>query len=345
VTWRLLALIGVLCWAASQVAWAEPAADIPLSPAGLAILRSVAEPDGILDQAKYDAFWSQAPEDLRASPTVRERLAAHVAAETAAAHDFQRELWTSVKQSMVARREVITEGYRRLRLSQASRPDAIATGDRIIRAAANGTVIHTDTIGVSLHPGRHDYSHDLTSSFGMTRVESILDGLDGIQDRLRRLLAVSWTGPISTIRAYDDGHFRLRSAEIYRRHAGTVTLRGEPRSVVLYNGMEVEMRAPFVGFIDCGKGQVTSEDIRSMTRSLFNMGSANQYGGVTEWRGRTSYEIFTGDPVSERRTHHSIRVIADRSRHGLWIIAASSRRSLPSAKALRAHVEENLLLD
>jgi len=307
--------------------------EVKLSPKAETILRNAVDPAGVLDKALYDAFWAEIPETVRGSAAKRAWLSAEVRRSAGPALGFQRELWNSVKQSAIQRREVRTEDYVRMRDDLIRRPDGprhsariVEEAEQLIRLAASGKSLRTPRGGMAV---------------AEQRVETIVAGLDDGWARLDRLMAPEWT---EAVRHYDDAHLTLASLTAYQRISRQEMIGTTLFGFILYRGPSEEGRTPTIGYIEAKGFNPSDQNLKALGYRLFRLSIFNTLDGPWQWRGRRAYVFSTLDRGAPGEPHQSILMIPDPARSGLWVIGASSERSFLAAKALREYLENSIQL-
>jgi hypothetical protein len=172
---------GFLVLASPLLTLATPADDIESirsnTPKILAMLASVGQPDGRVDKAMHDQFWSLFPDSVRNDPSFFQSL------DMVKSMTFQKELWESIRLSARAKKVVRTLSYESARdrayLGNPTGKELSILADQMLDAAASGKPYRGQSFN-----GR------ITEE----QANQVLDGLNATLARLQVLLNPVWQG-------------------------------------------------------------------------------------------------------------------------------------------------------
>jgi hypothetical protein len=309
------------------------------------IMRTVQSVEGYIDKGLYDEFWALMPAEMRDIPSNRQLLKELLSEVGDEREKFMTEAWLSAKASLNAKRIVRTERYilaQKAALNASANSgyqfkirESLASGERLIAAAANGTPIDTPD-------GKTFITSDL--------IERVLSGIKASEFRIAKLVAPTWNDQLVEFR-YPEVH-----ASILAQSPFVI----ERTKIRISEGREVEMAMisrrhnkashQMIGFSATGGIFLDpSKAVISIARAGISGAGATAIMHVAsaDWRGRTSATAMGSAKTSEGEFFVAIRVVAVPELKGTMQFIVVSDLSGAEAINLRGMLEEssNIILN
>ena len=272
------------------------------------IVRIVQSVEGYINKELYDEFWASMPAEIKDSSDNRKMLKVFLADVSDERENYMTESWLSAKGSLSAKRIVMTEGYfaaRKAALNASTNPgyqskigESIASGERLIAAAAHGTPIDT--------PGGRTY---ITSDL----IDRVLSGINASEFRVAKLVAPSWDAR-SIEFGYPEAHVSVlaqspfilerKRIKVFEGREVEMVMLSRPVSMssyqmIAYSGAGGDLSDPSKSAISVARAGITGAGATAIT-----------HVASVDWRGRTSATAMGSAKTSEGEFFVAIRVVA-----------------------------------
>lgn len=309
------------------------------------IVKTVQSVEGYIDKELYDEFWALMPAEIRDSPSNRKMLIDFFSEVSDEREKFMAESWLSAKASLAAKRIVRTEGYIAAQMTalnasansgyQSKIPGSIASGERLIAAAANGTPLDT--------PGGKTF---ITSDL----IERVLSGIEASEFRVAKLVSPSWDGLVIEFR-YPEAHVSIlaKSPFVLERTKVKSSEGREVELVILSQRINM-LSHQMISFSDAGGSLLyPSKSVISIAKAGITGAGATAitHTASIDWRGRTSATAMGSAKTSEGEFFVAVRVVAVPELKGVVQFMVVSNLSGAEAINMRGMLEEssNIILN
>jgi hypothetical protein len=309
------------------------------------IMRTVQSVEGYIDKELYDEFWSLMPTEMRDSPANRQLLREFLFEVGSERERFMTEAWLSAKASLAAKRIVRTERYiaaQKAALNASTNSsyqtkilESIASGERLMAAAANGSALDT--------PGGKTF---ITSDL----IERVLSGIKASEFRIAKLIAPTWNEELFEFR-YPEAHISILAQSPYAlEHTKIRNSEGREVGMVMLTRRHSKSSNQMVSFSGVGgKFLDPSKSVTSIARAGITGAGATAITHVAslDWRGRTSATAMGSAKTSEGEFFVAVRVVAVPELQGVMQFMVVSDLSGAEAINMRGVLEEssNIILN
>jgi hypothetical protein len=304
----------------------------------LEIMRTVRSVDGYIDEVLHREFWSLMPTAIRNSTSAHQMLEDLFAEVGAAREDFQIQTWISAGASLEAGQIVRTTAYSNARdaaLNASNNPgyqrsihDSIASAERILAAAANGTPL-------DVHGGRTYITRDL--------IERVLSGIRASEFRFAKLVSPTWDDRLTEFQ-YPDAHVSVLALTPFTLDRQIIR-NPAARDVEMVTLSQTVNPSLYVAINFVANGGRYSDPVRSL---VSNARAAVEGAGATgrppvfvEWRGMDSATASGEARTSEGDVFVSVRMVEVPSFNGVLQYIAVSQLSAADALNQRGVLEDS----
>lgn len=302
------------------------------------IAQTVIAPQGYVSARLHAEFWSSIPAHLRDNPQFREDFSRAVTKAFATHTGFLRGLWESARESLLARRMILTPAYDDARATlleeasstgEANTRAMIEKAEEMLRAAAENKPFSTPKGLVYVTP---------------EQVEETLRGLDASLARFHLLLAPVWQPEIKETK-YPEAHVAILSPVPYTVSRKPITTEHGRTEIVVLTHRAEEKDFLFLAFVTAPMLLESEHSVLTMAKGgLAAWGQLAAPVVASQWRGLASATGNGSADTAKGRAFLSVRSVELRQHSGFLVLTAVSERSGLDAEMLMEELERSLII-
>lgn len=301
------------------------------------IMRTVRSVDGYIDRDLHNEFWSLMPSAMRNSPSAHQLLKNLLSDVSEAREGFQEQTWVSARESLKARKIVRTKAYlnaKEAALSASTNPgyqakirESIASAERLLSAAANGTPFDV--------PGGRSYITD-------DLIERVFSGIQASEFRFAKLVAPTWDDGLAEFK-YPDVHVSVLALAPFTLDRKMIRNPGA-RDVEMVSISQTLGPSTYVAISFAATGGRFTDPVKSL---VSNARAAIEGAGATgrspiflKWQGLDSATASGMAQTTEGDVFVSVRVAEIPGANGVLQFIAVSQLSAAEALNQRGILED-----